>query len=232
MRIEPVPEHVAIIMDGNGRWAVRRGLPRIEGHKEGARNILRVARAFIKYGVKNLTLFAFSTENWKRPEDEVRALLNLFEDRIDEELELYIREGIRLFHIGELDGLSPSLKEKVERAMELTKDNERLNLYLAFNYGGRMDILQATRKLIRDGIEPSRVDEEMFSSYLMTRDIPDPDLIIRTGGELRLSNFFLWQSAYSELYFTKTLWPDFDEREVVLALSSFSRRERRFGKVP
>ena len=223
------PTHVAIIMDGNGRWAKNRGLTRLEGHRAGTGNIRRVIQAFANHGVKYLTLFAFSTENWSRPRKEVEGLFQLLSEVIDRETENLHREGVRLVHLGDLDGLPESLQAKVRESVELTKDNTRIVLSLAFNYGGRADILNAVRRMIKDGIAAEDVNEAAFARYLCTAGLPDPDLIIRTAGEMRLSNFLIWQAAYSEYYFTPTLWPDFDEKEVDLALAAYSQRERRFG---
>lgn len=230
--ISPLPQHVAIIMDGNGRWAEVRGLPRIEGHKAGVKNVKRVVEGFAKYGVKYLTLFAFSTENWNRPKKEVQALLRLLKKNIDLELEYFQKNNIRLVHLGRLDGLSPDVQEKVKKAIEMTKGNKGMTLCIAFNYGSRAEIINAVRELLAEGFPPERLNEAVFSQYLYTAGLPEPDLIIRTGGEMRMSNFLLWQSAYSELYFTSTFWPDFDEEEIEKALLSYSQRKRRFGRLP
>ena len=226
-----VPVHVGIIMDGNGRWAQARGLPRLAGHQAGTENIRRVIEEFASFGVKHLTLFAFSTENWGRSEEEVHGLMNILEDAIHREAKALHEQGIRLRHLGRLDRLSPGLQEAVCEAVELTKDNQRMTLNLAFDYGGRAEILGAVRRIVQEGIPPQEIDEATFSSYLNTADMPDPDLIIRTAGELRLSNFLLWQSAYSEYYCTPALWPDFDQEELHTALAAYSQRHRRFGKV-
>jgi len=229
--IIPTPTHVAIIMDGNGRWAKNRGLTRFQGHRAGTENIRRIIRTFADYGVKYLTLFAFSTENWSRSRKEVQGLFRILSQVIDRETGNLHQEGIRLVHLGSLDGLPESLPEKVRESIELTKDNTRMTLNLAFNYGGRADILNAVRRIIKDGLRAEDIDEAAFARYLSTAGLPDPDLIIRTAGEMRLSNFLTWQAAYSEYYSTPTLWPDFDEKEVELALTAYSRRERRFGGV-
>lgn len=225
------PVHVAVIMDGNGRWATRRGLPRLAGHKAGAENLRRIIRASVSFGVKYLTLYAFSTENWNRPQDEIHGLLHLLEDVIDSELDELNREGVRLLHIGHLEHLNKELARKVTHAMELTRTNERLVVNLAFSYGGRDEITCAIRKIIADGVAADRVDETLIGSYLFTAGIPDPDLIIRTSGEYRVSNFLIWQGAYSEWYFTPTLWPDFDKDEYYKALEEYGKRDRRFGRV-
>lgn len=227
--ISPLPQHVAIIMDGNGRWAEARGLPRIEGHKAGAKNIKRVVEGFAQYGIKYLTLFAFSTENWNRPKKEINALFRLLKRNVDRELEYCQKNNIKLVHLGRLDALPPDIQEKVKKAIEITKDNIGMTLSIAFDYGGRAEIINAVRKLLSEGFPPERLNEAVFTQYLYTAELPEPDLIIRTGGEMRLSNFLLWQSAYSELYFTPTFWPDFDEEEIEKALLSYSQRKRRFG---
>lgn len=227
--ISLVPQHVAIIMDGNGRWAKQRGLSRLQGHQAGTENIRRVIDAVGRSGVKYLTLYAFSTENWNRPRREVQALIRLLGEVIDRETMALHERGVRLRHLGTLDGLSPQLRHRVEQAMELTRNNTALTLNVAFNYGGRAEILEAVRHLVSDGVPADRVDEASFSRYLYTTGLPDPDLIIRTAGEMRLSNFLIWQAAYSEYYSTATLWPDFDEKEVEKALLAYSQRQRRFG---
>jgi len=229
--ISPLPTHVAIIMDGNGRWAKRRGLTRLEGHRAGTRNIHRVVKSFADYQIKYLTLYAFSTENWGRPKKEIRGLFQILAKAIDREVENLHKEGIRILHLGELDGLSPQLQAKVREAINLTRENSRMTLSLAFNYGGRAEILRAVRQIIQAGIPPEEINEATFARFLYTAELPEPDLIIRTAGELRLSNFLIWQAAYSEYYTTPTLWPDFDEEEVKKALVAYSRRERRFGKI-
>ncbi len=225
------PAHVAIIMDGNGRWATRRGLPRLAGHRAGTENLRRIIRASVAFGVKYLTLYAFSTENWNRPKDEIHGLLHILEDVIDRELEELNSEGVRLLHIGHLEHLNKKLAEKVQHAIDLTRQNDRLVVNLAFSYGGRDEIICAVRKIIAEGIESEKVDEALISSYLFTAGIPDPDLIIRTSGEIRVSNFLIWQGAYSEWYFTPTLWPDFDKDEFYKTLDEYGRRDRRFGRV-
>jgi undecaprenyl diphosphate synthase len=227
-----VPRHVAVIMDGNGRWAKSRGLSRQSGHRAGAENIRRALRAFAERDVKYLTLFAFSTENWSRPRAEVNALLRLAGRFIDRELKALHENGVRLIHIGSLEGLSPELAKRVMEAQELTRDNKGITLCIAFSYGGRAEIVDTVKRMIADGIDPSRIDEATFGAYLNTKDIPDPDLVIRTAGELRLSNFLIWQAAYAEFYSTPAFWPDFDEGEVERALEAYAARERRFGLVP
>lgn len=226
-----LPRHVAIIMDGNGRWAKQRGLPRIEGHRAGAKNVRKVARAFADHGVKYLTLFAFSTENWDRPKEEVTGLLHLLSQSIDEEIQRFHQANIKLVHIGKPDRLPLELKRKVKSATELTKDNTGMTLCLAFDYGSRSEIVDAVRCIKEGNVSPESISETIFSSYLGTADIPDPDLLIRTGGEFRLSNFLLWQVAYSELYFTPVSWPDFNEKEIEKALLDYKQRQRRFGNL-
>ena len=229
--LEKIPQHVAMIMDGNGRWALQRGLPRLAGHKAGTENLRRVIRASVEFGIKYLTIYAFSTDNWGRPPEEVKGLMYILEDVIDRELNELHKEGVQLRHIGRLERLAPSLQEKVLEAIEVTKNNERLILNIAFNYGGRDEIVQAIQRMMKDGVPPEKVTDELVSQYLYTAGVPDPDLIIRTSGELRVSNFLIWQAAYSEWYITPTYWPDFDKEEYRQALESFAQRDRRYGKV-
>jgi len=218
-------------MDGNGRWAKKRHLPRIAGHNAGGDNIRPVVKIFDNYGVKYLTLYMFSTENWNRPRLEVAGLLSLLAKKIDQETQAFHQDNIRLVHLGRLDRLSQKLREKVQAAVELTKNNTGLTLCLAFDYGGRDEIVQAARRIASAGIPGDNIDESVLARYLYLSDIPDPDLVIRTGGESRLSNFLLWQTAYSELYFTPVLWPDFGHKDIEEALSEYKRRQRRFGKI-
>ena len=229
--VQTLPDHVAIIMDGNGRWAAERGQPRSEGHRAGTENIRRTVRCFVEHGIKYLTVFAFSTENWSRPEDEVNTLLELLGEAIREETTHLHEEGVRIHHAGRLDRLAPALQEAVRASVELTKDNTVLTLNVAFDYGGRAEILDAVRGVVADGLGPEEISEDVFRRYLYSGRLPDPDLIIRTAGEMRLSNFLLWQAAYSEYYVTDKLWPDFDEAEVARALDAYRRRRRRFGRV-
>jgi undecaprenyl diphosphate synthase len=226
-----IPYHIAIIMDGNGRWAKSRGLPRLAGHRAGVENLRRILRACSEFGIKILTLYAFSTENWGRPEAEVRGLLNILETVIDRELKQLHSNGVQLRHLGELDGLSEMLQNKVRQAVDLTRNNDQLILNIAFNYGGRQDLLQAIRRIVQDGVPPDQINETLMDYYLYTAGQPDPDLVIRTAGEMRLSNFLLWQASYAEYYATPTFWPDFDRDELLKALVYFARRERRFGLV-
>jgi undecaprenyl diphosphate synthase len=229
--LERIPRHVAIIMDGNGRWAISRGLPRLAGHKAGTENLRRVIRTSVEFGIKYLTIYAFSTENWGRPPEEVQGLLHILEDVIDRELAELHKEGVQLRHIGRLERLSPALQEKVLAAIDRTKNNDRLVLSVAFNYGGRDEIVQAIQRIMKDGIQPEQVTDELVSQYLYTAGVPDPDLIIRTSGELRVSNFLIWQGAYAELYSTPVYWPDFNKEEYRRALDTFARRDRRYGGV-
>ncbi len=224
-----VPAHVAIIMDGNGRWARSRGLPRLAGHRAGTENLRRIIRACVEFGVKYLTIYAFSTENWGRPRDEIEGLMNILEDVIDRELTELHKEGVQLRHIGRLERLAPNIQEKVLEAIELTKNNQRLVLNVAFNYGGRDEIICAISKMLKAGVRPEEVNEALVGRYLFTAGVPDPDLIIRTSGELRISNFLIWQAAYSEWYVTPIYWPDFNKEEFRKALEAFTQRDRRFG---
>jgi len=228
---DTTPRHIAIIMDGNGRWAISRGLPRLAGHKAGTENLRRVIEACVEFGVQYLTLYAFSTENWGRPKAEVLGLMRILEDVIDRELRELHEQGVQLRHIGHLERIKPSLKKKVLEAIDLTKDNERLILNIAFNYGGRDEIIWAIRRMIESGVNPEDVDDELVGQYLFTAGVPDPDLIIRTSGELRGSNFLIWQGAYAEWYFTPTYWPDFGKEELGKAIAEFCQRDRRYGLV-
>ena len=226
---EQVPTHVAIIMDGNGRWALSRGLPRLAGHRAGTENLRRIIRACVEFGIKYLTIYAFSTENWGRPREEVDGLMHILEDVIDKELAELHKEGVQMRHIGHLERLDPKLQEKVLEAIELTKNNDRLILNVAFNYGGRDEIICAIQGIIKDGVKQEEVNSELVSKYLFTAGVPDPDLIIRTSGELRVSNFLIWQGAYSEWYVTSVYWPDFTKEEFRKALDTFGKRDRRYG---
>jgi len=226
-----LPTHIAIIMDGNGRWALSRGLPRLAGHRAGTENLRRIIEACIEFGISYLTIYAFSTENWGRPEEEVKGLMQIFEDVIDQELQELHDQGVRLRHIGRLDRLAPAFRDKVLHALEYTKDNNRLVLNVAFNYGGRDEIVNAIQHMIEDGVRADEINGELVNQYLFTAGVPDPDLIIRTSGELRGSNFLIWQGAYSEWYFSPAYWPDFDKEKLRLALEEYSKRERRYGHV-
>jgi undecaprenyl diphosphate synthase len=228
---DQIPTHVAIIMDGNGRWAKQHGLPRLAGHRAGTENLRRVLRACVEFGIKFLTIYAFSTENWGRPEAEVKGLMTILRDVIDRELGELNEEGVQLRHIGDLSRVDEDLRKKVEYAIELTKNNDRLILNVAFNYGGRAEIVHAIREIVREGYQPEEIDEELVTRHLYTGNQPDPDLIVRTSGELRLSNFLIWQGAYAEYYFAPVYWPDFDKEELRKALIHFAQRDRRFGLV-
>jgi undecaprenyl diphosphate synthase len=226
-----VPRHVAIIMDGNGRWAAQRGLPRIAGHQHGTSNIRRITTAAAEIGIKYLTLWAFSTDNWRRPREEIDGILRILAEVIERETDELHRQGAQLRHIGSLQGLDVELQEAVLAAVKRTAGNDRLILTLAFNYSGRQELIAAVRALMSSGISADAVDEAALQAHLFTRDLPDPDLIVRTSGEYRISNFLLWQSAYSELFFTPKLWPDFGAEDLLEAVEEFGRRERRFGGV-
>ena len=230
-RLAKVPRHVAVIMDGNGRWAQSRGWSRSEGHRAGTHNLRRVITAFAQSGVEYLTLYAFSTENWVRPDDEVNFLLEILREVLEREAQSLHEEGVRIQHLGRLDRLTPELREAIGKAVELTKGNSGLTLSGAFDYGGRAEILDAVRRLLTEGVTPEELTEELFGQHLYTSGMPDTDLVIRTAGEMRLSNFLLWQSAYAEYYTTPVFWPDFDEAEVEKALEAFGKRHRRFGTV-
>ena len=230
-KITHFPNHVAVVPDGNGRWAEQRGLPRLKGHEAGAKNMWRMVQYLNEYPIKYLTLYGFSTENWNRPEDEVAGLFRILEQIINKYAPEVHKRGIRLRHLGRLGELPQGLQQAINGAVELTKNNAGMTLSLAFNYGGRAEIVDAARRLISDGIPLQNIDEELFSSYLYTAGLPEVDLVIRTADELRLSNFLIWQSAYSEYYFTSVLWPNFDKKEAEKALLSYSQRERRFGRV-
>ncbi len=216
-------------MDGNGRWAKARGLPRMMGHRAGTENLRRIIRTSVELGIKILTIYAFSTENWARPKEEVQGLLRLLENVIENELAELNREGVQIRHIGRKDELSPRLRKKLEHAIEMTHTNDRLILCIAWNYGGRDEIVHAVKQLMDSGVTSNQVTEELISRSIYTSGLPDPDLVIRTSGEMRISNFLIWQSAYSEWYVTPTLWPDFDKEELIKALSEFKKRDRRFG---
>jgi undecaprenyl diphosphate synthase len=226
-----IPTHVAIIMDGNGRWATSRGLPRMMGHRAGTENLRSIIKASVEFGIQYLTIYAFSTENWGRPNDEVEGLMHILSDVIDNELEELNNEGVKIRHIGRIDRMQEDLRRKVLNAVKATRENRRLVLCVAWNYGSRDEIVYAIQHLIADGKQIEEIDEDLVSQYLFTAGIPDPDLVIRTSGEMRISNFLTWQSAYSEWYFTPTLWPDFDKEELRKALEDYSQRDRRFGRL-
>ncbi|OGO48535.1 MAG: di-trans,poly-cis-decaprenylcistransferase [Chloroflexi bacterium RBG_16_63_12] len=218
-------------MDGNGRWALSRGLPRLAGHRAGVENLRRIINACVEFGIPYLTIYAFSTENWGRPPEEVKGLLFILDEVLDRELAELHKQGVRLWHIGRLEGIAPSTQKKVRDAIEMTKNNTRLTLNVAFNYGGRAEIVHAIQQMLADGVTAGQITEELIGRYLYTAGQPDPDLIIRTAGELRVSNFLLWQGAYAEYYAADVYWPDFDKEEFRRALEHFASRERRFGLV-
>jgi undecaprenyl diphosphate synthase len=220
---------VAIIMDGNGRWAERRGLPVAEGHREGTKALRRTVEASIDLGLETLVVYAFSTENWSRPETEVESLMEIFGETIERELPDLARQGVRTRFMGRRDRAPDELLQQIERLERETAENERLNLWVAFDYGGRADIVEAARRLVEAGAAPDAIDEESLRANLYAPELPDPDLLIRTSGELRISNFLLWQVAYSELVFVDKLWPDFDESDLRGALAEYASRRRRFG---
>jgi undecaprenyl diphosphate synthase len=226
-----LPRHIAIIMDGNGRWAKKHHLPRQEGHKKGATNTQKVVELFMELKIPYLTLYAFSTENWNRPKIEVEGLFALLGERLVEGIRFAQEKGIRICHFGRLEKLPQKIQQKIRDAVDITRENRNITLGFAFNYGSRDEIIDATRKIINSGISPEKIDDSVINQNLYTTGIPDPDLIIRTGGEMRLSNFLLWQSAYAEMYFTGALWPDFDRDEIDKALAAYSKRQRRFGKL-
>jgi undecaprenyl diphosphate synthase len=222
-----VPHHVAIVMDGNGRWATRRLLPRVAGHKIGVDALRRCVRACAERGIAVLTVFAFSSENWNRPQDEVSGLMDLLAMALGREVPQLVKDGVQLRFVGERDGLAPAVRNGLEQGERATAHNTGLVLNVCFNYGGRWDIVQAARRLAASG---ATIDEKSLARAMALGHVPDPDLLIRTGGEQRISNFMLWQSAYAELYFTDTLWPDFNEASLDQAIAAFAARERRFGK--
>mgnify|MGYP001093997270 CR=1 FL=1 len=226
-----IPQHVAIIMDGNGRWAQSKLMSRTQGHRAGAKNLVRIMEEFIRNGVKFVTLFAFSTENWSRPSNEINSLMLLFNEALSQDISAFNDKNIRLRHIGRLDKLDSNTRRLVDRCIVETKTNNGLTLTVAFDYGGRTEIVDAIKSIIKDQIHHDNIDEKLVEKYLYTADLPDPDLIIRTAGEMRVSNFLLWQSAYTEYYSTTTLWPDFDEKEVKIALKEYSNRFRKYGGV-
>jgi undecaprenyl diphosphate synthase len=222
---------LGIIMDGNGRWAKGRGMPRVAGHQAGVDNLRRILEHCVRREVKVLSIYAFSTENWGRPQEEVSGLMRLLGLAIQRQLNDLNKNGVRILHSGRMEGINPQLQKQILHALEVTRNNERITLNVAFNYGGRAEIVDAVRHLIQDGVRPEDLSEKLLSSYLYTANLPDPDLVIRTGGEWRLSNFLIWQAAYAEYYTTPTYWPDFDEAELDKALIEYNRRERRFGRV-
>ena len=224
-----IPKHIAIIMDGNGRWAKERNLPRIIGHKVGSESVREIIRVCIELGIEYLTLYSFSTENWQRPKEEIKGLMELLKFLLKNEVDELNRNGVSIKAIGRLDYLPNDVKIELFKAIEKTKNNNKLKLYLALSYGGRQEILDAVNKIINSKLE--FVDEETFRNFLYDPNLPDPDLLIRTSGEYRISNFLLWQISYSEFYFTKTLWPEFRREEFIKAIEDYSKRKRKFGKV-
>jgi undecaprenyl diphosphate synthase len=236
-RIRPLPEgdlpevaqSVAIIMDGNGRWAKRRRLPTAAGHRAGARTVRKIVEAAIDLGIHDLTVFAFSTENWSRPQDEVAALMEIFAETIERELPDLAEQGVRVRFIGRRDRAPEPLRVRMAAMEDRTELNTRLNLWVAFDYGGRAELVEAARRLVDSGVEAREIDENVFAANLYAPELPDPDLLIRTSGELRISNFMLWQLAYAELVFVDSLWPDFDARDLRAALAEYAQRRRRFG---
>jgi undecaprenyl diphosphate synthase len=224
-----VPEHIAIIMDGNGRWAEKKHLPRMAGHRAGTENLRNIIKACVEFGVKYLTVYAFSTENWKRPQDEVEGLMHILTDVLEKEIGELHKQGVCLRHIGRMEKLDPKIQKKILAVIQLTKNNKRLFMNIAWNYGARDEMVYAVQQIVKQKIDPNIIDENTISNFLFTHQSPDPDLVIRTSGEMRTSNFLLWQSAYSEWYFTPVLWPDFNREELMVAIDSFGKRERRFG---
>lgn len=225
----PKPYHIAIIMDGNGRWAKQRGLPRLAGHRAGVENIRRVLSECIDQGIRYLTIYAFSTENWSRPSAEVEGLMRIFGEFLDRETRQLHEQGVQIRHLGSMTGVSRLLQRKTQAALDLTRNNQRITLCVAFNYGGRADIVEAVRALVAAGVAPEAISEQAISEHLSTRGLPDPDLIIRTSGEWRLSNFLIWQAAYSEYWVTPAYWPDFGPELLRQAIQDYGQRERRFG---
>jgi undecaprenyl diphosphate synthase len=229
--LERVPVHIGVIMDGNGRWAQEQGKSRSAGHRAGVENIRRALEACVEFGVQILTLYAFSTENWERPKSEVRVLMNLLAQALRREVPELHKNGVQLRHIGRIERIPAPSRQGVLDAIELTKNNDRLILNVAFNYGGRAEIVDAVKEIVRQGVPADQIDEELLSSHMYTAGLPDPDMIIRTGGEFRCSNFLLWQGSYAEYYAAAVYWPDFDKAELYKALEAFGQRQRRYGLV-
>jgi undecaprenyl diphosphate synthase len=227
-----LPRHIAIIMDGNGRWAKKRNLPRVEGHKAGSKSVREVVETCARLGIKYLTLYAFSKENWKRPRSEISTLWRLLEDYLKKDYKVLEKNQLRLKVIGQKEALPAAVRKELSRVENLTKDFDRMTIVLALNYGGRAEIVEAVKKIVHDNsTEINTLDEDKFSHYLSTAEIPDPDLLIRTSGEMRVSNFLLWQIAYSEIWITPEFWPDFRKKHLLMALMDYQRRERRFGDI-
>lgn len=230
-KLKIIPKHIGIIMDGNGRWAERRNLPRIMGHKEGIKAVRRTVKAAVKYGIEYLTLYSFSTENWKRPKEEVEFLFSLMEKNLKKEGENLNKNNVKVRFMGRKEELPKNLIEIMDYVENLTKKNTGLNLIFAINYGGRSEIVDCIKRIIENGYKIEDINEDLINKFLYLPDVPEPDLIIRTSGEKRLSNFLIWQSAYSEFYFTPVLWPDFDEKEFLKALIDYQKRKRKFGGI-
>ncbi len=228
---ERIPRHIAIIMDGNGRWAAQRGLPRMAGHQQGVTNLREVINACLEFGIKYLTVFAFSTENWGRPEYELKGLKQIFLDTFQKEFQEISKHGVKILHIGQREGLGDDILNCIDYAVENSKNNSDLVFTVAINYGSRNEIKHAVKKIIADGIQEDQISEELIGSYLFTNGVPDPDMVVRTSGEMRLSNFLLWQSAYSEWVFSKTYWPDYGRGELLKSIQEYAGRDRRFGKL-
>ena len=229
-----IPQHIAIIMDGNGRWAKKRGLPKIMGHKQGVDSVKNSVKACIKFGVKYLTLYAFSTENWLRPRKEIEGLFKLLENFLDSQFQIFHKNNVRLCIIGDREKIAPFLRKKIEQAEKDTKAYNSLVLNIALSYGAREEIVRAVKNISEDvkkgSVKTSDIDEKLFSEYLYTKDCPDPDLLIRTSGEMRISNFLLWQISYAEFYVTPKLWPDFGEKDLKIAIEEYNKRDRRYGR--
>ena len=230
MDLKNIPQHIAIIMDGNGRWAKQKHLPRAAGHREGIESLREVVKAGRELGVKYLTVYAFSTENWMRPKQEVGFLMGLFMRFLNKEVKDLHKNEVRVRFLGRLQNFSKALQEKMAWAMELTQKNQRLNLNVMMSYGGRAEIIDAIKQIIKEGKKAEEISEESLSGYLYTQGIPDPDLLIRTAAEMRISNFLLWQIAYTELYVTSVLWPDFRRKQLIEAVAAYQKRVRKFGK--
>jgi undecaprenyl diphosphate synthase len=228
-QFDHVPAHIAIIMDGNGRWAEKKHMPRMAGHRAGTENLRNIIKVCVEFGVKYLTVYAFSTENWKRPLDEVEGLMHILADVLEKEIGELHKQGVCLRHIGRMEKLDQKIQNKINAAIKLTENNKRLFLNIAWNYGARDEMVFAVQQIVKQKIDPKIIDEKTISSNLFTHHSPDPDLVIRTSGEMRTSNFLLWQSAYSEWFFTPVLWPDFNREELMRAIVAFGKRERRFG---
>jgi len=228
-KLARLPVHVAIVPDGNGRWAEQRGLPRLKGHQAGVKNMRAIVEYLNDYQVKCVTLYGFSTENWGRPKEEITGLFRILKERIDRDVPKLHKKNVKVCHLGRIGELPDWLQKSIKSAEKLTGHNTGLTLSLAFNYGGHLEIIDAVRRIVADGISPEKIDEKLFSDYLYTAGLPDVDLLIRTADEVRLSNFLIWQTAYSEYYFTKVLWPDFGKKDIDQALLVYSQRERRFG---